>query len=144
MMSTVNLPIDVLASDFEDGVEISLEDENETVPEVTEDEIEDAPDVVVNEEDKTDIFADEDVEISEEPELTDETEEDFSAESQEDTELFSSARKIVGFSDFDIEDHYIYVSKTSKPSLDEIVKQMPETLEVYCEDEIDPVALEVS
>lgn len=81
VMSTVNWPIDVLASNFEDGVEISVEDENETVPEVTENEIEDAPDVVVNEEDKTDIFTDEDVEISEEPELTDETEEDFSAES---------------------------------------------------------------
>lgn len=41
VMPTVNLPIDVLASDFEDGVEISVEDENETVPEVTENEIED-------------------------------------------------------------------------------------------------------
>ena len=27
VMSTVNLPIDVLASDFEDGVETSVEDE---------------------------------------------------------------------------------------------------------------------
>ena len=34
VMSTVNLPTDILASDFVDGVEISVEDENEDAPEV--------------------------------------------------------------------------------------------------------------
>ena len=33
-MSTVNLPTNILASDFGDGVEISVEDENEDAPEV--------------------------------------------------------------------------------------------------------------
>ena len=34
VMSTVNLPTNILASDFDDGVEISVEDENEDAPEV--------------------------------------------------------------------------------------------------------------
>lgn len=38
VMSTVNLPINILASDFDDGVEISVEDENEDAPEVVDSE----------------------------------------------------------------------------------------------------------
>ena len=38
VMSTVNLPTDILASDFDDGVEISVEDENEDAPEVVDSE----------------------------------------------------------------------------------------------------------
>ena len=41
VMSTVNLPTDILASDFVDGVEISVEDENEDAPEVVVDGEED-------------------------------------------------------------------------------------------------------
>lgn len=49
VMSTVNLPTNILASDFGDGVEISVEDENE-----------DAPEVVVDGEEGSD-FSDEEV-----------------------------------------------------------------------------------
>ena len=38
VMSTVNLPTNILASDFDDGVEISVEDENEDAPEVVDSE----------------------------------------------------------------------------------------------------------
>lgn len=57
MMSTVNLPIDVLASDFEDEVEISVEDEQMDFSDMenSEDlEIENVPeDVLVEEETDT-------------------------------------------------------------------------------------------
>ena len=76
VMSTVNLPIDVLASDFEDGVETSVEDEQMDFSDMenSEDlEIEDVPeDVLVEEETDTEEGAS-DLEI--ETELFTDTEE---------------------------------------------------------------------
>ena len=76
VMSTVNLPIDVLASNYEDGVEISVEDEQMDFSDMenSEDlEIEDVPeDVLVEEETDTEEGAS-DLEI--ETELFTDTEE---------------------------------------------------------------------
>ena len=76
VMFTVNLPIDVLASDFEDGVETSVEDEQMDFSDMenSEDlEIEDVPeDVLVEEETDTEEGAS-DLEI--ETELFTDTEE---------------------------------------------------------------------
>ena len=68
VMSTVNLPTNILASDFDDGVEISVEDENEDAPEVVvdgeEDVIEDSdvtdevPDDISSENDDEQLFSD--------------------------------------------------------------------------------------
>ena len=68
VMSTVNLPTNILASDFGDGVEISVEDENEDAPEVVvdgeEDAIEDSavidevPDDISSENDDEQLFSD--------------------------------------------------------------------------------------
>ena len=68
VMSTVNLPTNILASDFDDGVEISVEDENEDAPEVVvdgeEDVIEDSAvidevtDDISSENDDEQLFSD--------------------------------------------------------------------------------------
>ncbi len=75
-MSTVNLPTNILASDFGDGVEISVEDENE-----------DAPEVVVDGEEGSD-FSDEEVAVIEDSDVTDEVADDISSENG-DEQLFS-------------------------------------------------------
>ncbi|MBU5480815.1 phage tail tip lysozyme [Blautia sp. MSJ-19] len=135
VMSTVNLPVDVFADDLIDEADIWEADENE-----------DIPDVIMNEEEAPETFSDEDAGNAEDSTITvtDEIEDEFSDGSEEETEFVSSIHKIVGFADFDIEDHYIYVSKTNKPSLDEVIEKMPKTLEVYCEDEAEPVDLGVT
>ena len=76
VMSTVNLPTNILASDFGDGVEISVEDENE-----------DAPEVVVDGEEGSD-FSDEEVAVIEDSDVTDEVADDISSENG-DEQLFS-------------------------------------------------------
>lgn len=76
VMSTVNLPTNILASDFGDGVEISVEDENE-----------DAPEVVVDGEEGSD-FSDEEVAVIEDSDVTDEVTDDISSEN-DDEQLFS-------------------------------------------------------
>ena len=76
VMSTVNLPTNILASDFGDGVEISVEDENE-----------DAPEVVVDGEEGSD-FSDEEVAVIEDSDVTDELADDISSENG-DEQLFS-------------------------------------------------------
>ena len=76
VMSTVNLPTNILASDFGDGVEISVEDENE-----------DAPEVVVDGEEGSD-FSDEEVAVIEDSAVTDEVADDISSENG-DEQLFS-------------------------------------------------------
>lgn len=76
VMSTVNLPTNILASDFGDGVEISVEDENE-----------DAPEVVVDGEEGSD-FSDEEVAVIEDSDVTDEVSDDISSENG-DEQLFS-------------------------------------------------------
>lgn len=77
VMSTVNLPTNILASDFGDGVEISVEDENE-----------DAPEVVVDGEEGSD-FSDEEVAVIEDSDVTDEVADDISSENG-DEQLFSN------------------------------------------------------
>ena len=72
VMSTVNLPTDILASDFDDGVEISVEDENE-----------DQLEVVVDGEEGSD-FSDEEVAVIEDSDVID----DVSSENDEE-QLFS-------------------------------------------------------
>ena len=76
VISTVNLPTNILASDFGDGVEISVEDENE-----------DAPEVVVDGEEGSD-FSDEEVAVIEDSDVTDEVADDISSENG-DEQLFS-------------------------------------------------------
>lgn len=76
VMSTLNLPTNILASDFGDGVEISVEDENE-----------DAPEVVVDGEEGSD-FSDEEVAVIEDSDVTDEVADDISSENG-DEQLFS-------------------------------------------------------
>ena len=76
VMSTVNLPTNILASDFGDGVEISVEDENE-----------DAPEVVVDGEEGSD-FSDEEVAVIEDSDVADEVADDISSENG-DEQLFS-------------------------------------------------------
>lgn len=76
VMSTVNLPTNILASDFGDGVEISVEDENE-----------DAPEVVVDGEEGSD-FSEEEVAVIEDSDVTDEVADDISSENG-DEQLFS-------------------------------------------------------
>ena len=76
VMSTVTLPTNILASDFGDGVEISVEDENE-----------DAPEVVVDGEEGSD-FSDEEVAVIEDSDVTDEVADDISSENG-DEQLFS-------------------------------------------------------
>ena len=76
VMSTVNLPTNILASDFGDGVEISVEDENE-----------DAPEVVVDGEEGSD-FSDEEVAVIEDSDVTGEVADDISSENG-DEQLFS-------------------------------------------------------
>lgn len=76
VMSTVNLPTNILASDFGDDVEISVEDENE-----------DAPEVVVDGEEGSD-FSDEEVAVIEDSDVTDEVADDISSENG-DEQLFS-------------------------------------------------------
>ena len=74
VMSTVNLPTNILASDFGDGVEISVENE-------------DAPEVVVDGEEGSD-FSDEEVAVIEDSDVTDEVADDISSENG-DEQLFS-------------------------------------------------------
>lgn len=76
VMSTVNLPTNILASDFDDGVEISVEDGNE-----------DALEVVVDGEEGSD-FSDEEVAVIEDSDVTDEVADDISSEN-DDEQLFS-------------------------------------------------------
>ena len=76
VMSMVNLPTNILASDFDDGVEISVEDENE-----------DAPEVVVDGEEGSD-FSDEEVAVIEDSDVTGEVADDISSENG-DEQLFS-------------------------------------------------------
>ena len=76
VMSTVNLPTNILASDFDDGVEISVEDENE-----------DAPEVVVDGEEGSD-FSDEEVAVIEDSDVTGKVADDISSENG-DEQLFS-------------------------------------------------------
>ena len=69
VMSTVNLPVDTFASDFSDGVEISVEDEIE----------EDTPDVTADgDEVETDVFSDEEKENIEDVDISDKTENEIS------------------------------------------------------------------
>ena len=76
VMSTVNLPTNILASDFGDGVEISVEDEKD-----------DAREVVVDGEEGSD-FSDEEVAVIEDSDVTDEVADDISSENG-DEQLFS-------------------------------------------------------
>ena len=59
VMSTVNLPTNIFASDFTDDVEISVEDENEDVPEVT------ASEEVLNEKDGDNLELDDNESLEE-------------------------------------------------------------------------------
>ena len=81
VMSTVNLPVDTFASDFSDGVEISVEDEIE----------EDTPDVTADgDEVETDVFSDEEKENIEDVDISDKTENEISDKVEtEDEEVFS-------------------------------------------------------
>lgn len=76
--STVNLPIDVVASDFEDGVEISVEDEQM---------------------DFSDMENSEDLEIEEVPEEGETDAEEGIADSEIETELFTDTEEITESTD---------------------------------------------
>lgn len=50
---------------------------------------------------------------------------------------------ITGFTAFDIQENAMHINIAEKPSLDELLEEMPETLEVYLEEENEPETIEV-
>ena len=53
-------------------------------------------------------------------------------------------KKIVGFEDFDIDQRCIYISKADKPSLQELLNELPSTLSVYLEGSSEITKIDVS
>ena len=60
----------------------------------------------------------------------------------EDTQ--SETHVITGFADFDIQDHYLYYSPDDRPDMDELISEMPDTLEVYLDDSDEATEIDVT
>ena len=64
-------------------------------------------------------------------------------EEEEETDQERTVQTITGFAPFDIKEHYISLPCTDVPEEEQLKEQMPETLDVYLNNEEEPVPVEV-